>query len=308
MKKQKRDKNSLIFILSILLHTWLALFVIVSSLKNKKSHNNILTEKKRNEEILAALKPRKSNFGTTVIFDDIPQFTKPKSEIMAKEESHKEHDIQIEQKPVKPSIELKDITDLQDQKEILAKTTITKPLPNSKQEKLVKEIKAKQDEVKSIEVMRTFGTQKEKKAPKPPRRKSILQMTQGFLQNNKDEGRDWIKRDGDENKMPDFEDLKKISYNTKIHWQAQQEDRILNAHMPFQKRRQLFAGYKTEPVIMLVINEDGTLKNLELIKNSGSALYDKHCLKIFKKAAPYPPIPKHFKEKPYTITLRIVNS
>lgn len=308
MEKQKKNKFSLIFILSILLHIWLTLFVIMSSLKNTKNFNNIFTKKKNNKEILAELRPRKSNFGTTVLFDDIPKFSPPKSKIIAKKESNKQDSIKIKQKMVNPSIKLKNINDLPSQKVMPAKTIITKPLLNSKEGKEVPEISIKQEKVKSKEVIRTFGTQKENQSPKPTRIKSILKMTQGFLQNNRDEGQDWIKRDGDKNKMPDFEDLKTIIYDRKIHWQAQQENRILNARMTPEEKKQMLIKYRTKPIIMLVINNDGTLKKLKLIRNSGSNLYDKYCLKIFKKAAPYAPIPKHFKKKSYTLTLKIIRS
>ena len=137
------------------------------------------------------------------------------------------------------------------------------------------------------------------KTPEIPKRKSILSMTKGFLQNIKDEGNDWSKRNGDDNKKPSIEDLKEESYNQRIHWCFQNETRILNIHMPLDEKRNMYQGFKINPIIFFILNEDGKINELNIVRSSGSRKLDVYVLKAFKGASPYPPIPKHLNRKTY---------
>jgi len=94
-----------------------------------------------------------------------------------------------------------------------------------------------------------------------------------------------------ENKNPSIEELKYICY------EKQTEDLIVSAW------RIMHAG---EPPLQsgsvkftFVINEDGSLDELGLIESSGNQLFDKMVLQCIQKAAPFPPIPKHFGVKKY---------
>ena len=181
-----------------------------------------------------------------------------------------------------------------------------KPKEIKKQEIKITENKPKESEIKK-ESPRNFGVALQDKCPAPTPKKSILQLTKGFLYNNKDEGQDWIKRDGDENKRPDFEDLKRISYTQKIAWQFQQESGIISSHMQHYERMHLMDGYNREPNFHIVLNKNGDIKELSLIDSSGSIKYDDYIVKCFTHAAPFPPIPNHFNSNEFDLPVTIIN-
>lgn len=278
---------------------------------DKKKKKNVFLKKDKNK-IPASLKPKKSNFGTTVFFDDEPKFTPPKAPKM----SEKQQPQRPEQKKTVKSTQKKQKIDKkifdkkktflakQENKPKKEKIEITKAVQDDKQEN--KEAIEKIKPIMSAELIRNTGPEKKDLAPKV-KRKSILAMTKGFLQNLKDEGTDWIKRDGDDNKKPDLEDLKHTSYIQKIFWQFQQETGIRQANMSYQEKTALFRGFRVNPKIVLVINEKGFLDKISLVLSSGSENFDKHILNSFKSASPYPPIPKHLNVKIYKLPVEIIN-
>ncbi|MBU4269447.1 TonB C-terminal domain-containing protein [Candidatus Dependentiae bacterium] len=299
------------------------------------------------DERPAALKPRKSNFGNTTYFDEEPQFVPPISEKIAeKAEQEKFNEKSEEEKIIEPDkiLEKKEIVENKEQKKDInqtdkeskfiekkeeqAKTTLEQAQKQAKQDikKEILEIKkqeTKPKEVKKQEIKiaqnkpkeslekkeepRNFGVALQDKSPAPKPKKSILQLTKGFLYNNKDEGQDWIKRDGDENKRPDFEDLKRISYTQQIAWQFQQESGIIASHMSYSERTHLMDGYCNEPNLRIVLNKNGSIKQLELINTSGSVRYDDYIVKCFKNAAPFPPIPNHFNSDQFDLPVTIMH-
>ena len=298
IKKKKKRNISIIFLLSLIFHLSILLIMISSAFKkfDTKNKNPILIKNKE-DEIPASLKPRKSNFGTTVFFDDTPEFTPPKTPKMAEKIKHKKP----EEKKSIPT-QTKELIDEKITSE--KKTYFAEQIAETKDE-IKKEIKETIEKIKSTpetvetEKIRNVGLSKKDKTPEIPKRKSILSMTKGFLQNIKDEGNDWSKRDGDDNKKPSIEDLKEESYNQKIHWCFQNETRILGIHMSLNEKRSLYQGFKINPIIFFVLNENGKINELNIVRSSGSKNIDKHVLKAFKDASPYPPIPKHLNRKTY---------
>ncbi|MFH1461585.1 MAG: TonB family protein [bacterium] len=333
MAKKRKNKN-LILLLSLIIHLIIILLIIIFAFKKlseKETPKTLLSLKKN--ELPASLKPRKSEFGTTVIFDDLPQFTPPKEEMMAQQEIQKKRDEilpkkeitaqadAIEEEKPKQNIIPKENIDIN----LINKITIltekdslkeehkdiehnkTDKISNLKKEPSQKKITEEIKPIIKTEIIRSIGTAKKDMAPEPPKRKSILAMTKGFLQNLKDEGNDWIKRDGDDNKRPDAQDLKQISYDQRIAWCFQNETGILYSQMPFQEKRSLLSGFRMNPTVFFTINENGYLNKISIIQSSGSSNFDKHVLTAFKNASPYPPIPKHLNTKIYERKVQIIN-
>ena len=346
MAKKKKRKINIIFLLSLITHLSLLLIIVSFAFKKFGEKNKKIVLLKKNQkiknELPASLKPRKSNFGTTVFFDDTPKFTPPKTPKM----SEKTLNVAAKQQPKRPE-QKKAIQQTQKKnvivkkhfdkkKTFLAKTEveILKQVQHNTQdnrEKKIEEEERKKEQTKKIlkqvldethdnkkaiekikpimaaERIRNIGPEKKDLTPKVIKKKSILAMTKGFLQNLKDEGTDWIKRDGDDNKKPDLEDLKHISYVQKVFWQFQQETGIRHAHMSFQEKVALFRGFRVNPRVLLVISEKGYLDEISLALSSGSESFDRHILSSFKAASPYPPIPKHLNKKVYRLPVEIIN-
>ncbi len=59
-----------------------------------------------------------------------------------------------------------------------------------------------------------------------------------------------------------------------------------------------------EAVIVLVIDNDGTVQKTWFEKRSGNSLYDQMALRAIKKAEPLPPLPKEWSEKTLEIGIR----
>jgi TonB family protein len=59
-----------------------------------------------------------------------------------------------------------------------------------------------------------------------------------------------------------------------------------------------------EAVIVLVIDNDGTVQKTWFEKRSGNSLYDQMALRAIKKAEPLPPLPKEWSEKTIEIGIR----
>lgn len=329
MKKNKNKRN-LFFLLSLTIHLIVVLLIIIFAFKKLSEHQSFIPPLAQNKkELSASLKPRKSEFGTTVFFDDNPQFTPPKEEFMSQQEIQKEPDEILSKNEIvnqKDTIQKKEKSKenfiLKEQENIKSINKIiltendspenmeikkTEQINNFKKEPPQEEITAKKKPIINTEIIRSIGIAKEDKAPEPPKRKSILAMTKGFLQNLKDEGNDWIKRDGDDNKRPDSQDLKQISYDQRIAWCFQNETGILYSQMPFQEKKRLLNGFKMNPSVFFTIDENGYLTKILIVQSSGSTSFDKHILTAFKNASPYPPIPKHLNTKTYERKVQIIN-
>ncbi|MCK4651144.1 energy transducer TonB [Candidatus Babeliales bacterium] len=308
--KNKRKKTLIPLLwFSLILHTILLLILLIFAFKKKI----IIIIKKVSQEkkgLPAALHPKKSTFGTTILFDDKAVFSPAKAKLLSK----------LEQKGSKPKQQPKVKTKIKKRKKEKIKQSIVKKekLKLVKKEKVPKIIemkKKKKDKdiekrIKQIEKkqaliakakkqpriakLKTIGKAQEDKSPiQPPKKRSIIAMTKGFIENLKNKGDDWLERKGDPNKRPDFKELKYISYEQKINWYLQNSWKQHFAHQPWQK------ALEGKAIIDFKINEDGSLKNVYMLQSSGNNNLDDMIVKSVEYAAPFPPLPKHFGKKTY---------
>jgi colicin import membrane protein len=61
-----------------------------------------------------------------------------------------------------------------------------------------------------------------------------------------------------------------------------------------------------ETVIVIIIEQDGKIRNSWFEKRSGNDLYDQMAMRALKKAEPLPPLPKTFNEKTLEIGIRFL--
>jgi len=270
---------------------------------------------------LAALKPKKSNFGW-VMFDDPPNHINPEKvdipttieglagqSITADATEEKVDNkkikkiIEEEKDKQKPSAVAKAMADKLTEKIPAKKTNLAKkqlhdkPIENKdkrieeiikQQEKLdkLKDIKKSELQVKT----QTRGASSIEQKPK----RNIIALTKGFVENLKDEGNDPIKRDGDKSIKASFEDLKYLSYETKINWCLQA---AWKQNFGYKIMRHPMEG---KAVIEMVIDKYGKLVKNTLLQSSGSPELDRMIMQSTEQATPFPPLPKHFDTDMYT--------
>lgn len=130
--------------------------------------------------------------------------------------------------------------------------------------------------------------------------KNLIKLTKGYIEKLRGEsGTDQIDRDGDPNKRPSFEELKYISYESKINWCLQASWKDNFAHS------QVLHFNEGKAVIEFTIDEKGKLLSTKMLQSSGYHEVDSAIMKNFEFASPFPPLPKHFGTKAYT-TGRII--
>jgi TonB family protein len=130
--------------------------------------------------------------------------------------------------------------------------------------------------------------------------RNIINLTKGYVEKLRGEnGTDLIDRDGDPNKKPNFEELKYISYESKINWCLQSSWKQNFAH---NKALHFNEG---KAIIEFTLDEKGYITNSKMLQPTGSNELDNAILKNLEFASPFPPLPKHFGTKTYT-TGRII--
>ena len=338
-KKKNQFKNLLLW--SLLFHLIIILLILFFAFKKSKILIPFKMPAKKTplskNELPASLKPRKSAFGTTVIFDELPQFKKPKAEIMAdqkqpelpsestqiptkkiaakktEETIEKKADVKKVERKIEKKLDEKIIiqakkekerTEIKEKKSHVAELKKDEQKTKDEVEKRIKEIEKKQEliakapQIQKMQKIRTIGDSQKDKSP-ITERKSIIAMTKGYIENLKAKGDDWLERKGDDNKRPSLEELKYISYEEKINWQLQS---AWKQNFEFNPTMKMVTG---KAVVDFKINADGSLNTLSLLQTSGNDQLDKIILKSIEFASPFPPLPKHFNKNVYS-TGRII--
>lgn len=125
-------------------------------------------------------------------------------------------------------------------------------------------------------------------------KRNIIALTKGFIEKwEGEEGTDLIDRDGDPNRRPSIEELKYISYESKITWSLQASWKQNFCYRPWTK------NYEGDAVLEFAIDEHGKLISCNLLQSTGYKELDDMIMKNMKCASPFPPLPKHFGVKQY---------
>lgn len=133
-------------------------------------------------------------------------------------------------------------------------------------------------------------------------RKALASITQGYLQQLKDEGENLIKTiGGDPNKKPTAEQLKYERYLAKIQWCLQ------NAHSINQEKCQLQEPIDTVMRIYFVLNKEGKMSGFKIMQSSGKAYVDQYISSLFQFASSsFPPLPAYIKEDHLPLTYTVM--
>ncbi len=114
---------------------------------------------------------------------------------------------------------------------------------------------------------------------------SFADLAKGFIEQQGNGGRDWIDKKGDETIRPHIQELKNASYNMKLQWYVQKFLRQRVA--PTQ--RDWTIGIKA--TCNITIDENGNIKDIQLVHSSGHVDYDNWIIDFFKSITPYPKPP-----------------
>ena len=127
-------------------------------------------------------------------------------------------------------------------------------------------------------------------------------MAEGFLNTLNRGGSDWLDRDGDPTKKPDFSDLKYMSYIRKVVWYMQNEWHATQSKLSINLHHDCILE------VVITFAKDGSVQNVRVIQESGSPQLDEFLIKGIRRASPYPPLPHHFNSDTFDLPLNIHNS
>ena len=260
----KKERLAPIFFTSLFVHFFLLFLVLkvgfrLSLPELAKAFEAKIQPLMTKNELPAALKPRKSDFGSFVFFDKpsekIPQ-QMPEQEIkkQAAADTQPQEKI-VEKKQTQAKLKKEAVVKQATPEKKLAQKEKSQPITHQKKrdqaphfvkndeqaknkqateeaekvhqslEDRIKKIEQTQQKVAALkEPAKDFSPLIKKQEtidPLPAPKKNIIAMTRGFLENRLDKGDDWLERKGDENKMPSFEEFKYLSYEQRINWQLQ---------------------------------------------------------------------------------------
>jgi hypothetical protein len=306
MKQRNYTKRVIIiaFLLSLLFHASSVLYVVIQ--KKQQSNPDSLQEKEetlkqklKKQEEWAEAKARANNFGAPVMFEDLPdEETENTTENTAKDTDKNESDLEAtketEQEIIKEVIPEKVAPP---EKSTSLETPTKAPFAN------VQQTKNMQPPQQNKPVQKKQPTKKKKPilGPKPPL--SLAQLTQGFLNHVKDEGKNAVHMLGKKNGVPSDEQIKYERYLQKLSWCLQNSFNINNNRVP-----QTMTTESTV-YVLLALNKDGSLKQCNVTKTSGDPQIDKFTLFIFNDASTsFPPVPKYLPHDPFTITYIITHN
>jgi len=131
-------------------------------------------------------------------------------------------------------------------------------------------------------------------------KRNLIALTKGFIEKwDGENGTDLVDRDGDASIKASLEEMRVLSYESKITWCLQA---AWKQNFCYRSTRQLPEG---DAIIEFTIDEHGNVTNSVLLQSSGHPELDSAIMKTTKYANPFPPLPHHLGTKQYT-TGRII--
>ena len=135
---------------------------------------------------------------------------------------------------------------------------------------------------------------------KPMPKRNIIALTKGFIEKwDGENGTDLVDRDGDPSVKASLDEMRVLSYESKITWCLQA---AWKQNFCYRSNREIPEG---DAIIEFTIDEHGNVTNSALLQSSGHAELDAMIMKTTKYANPFPPLPNHLGTKLYT-TGRII--
>lgn len=135
---------------------------------------------------------------------------------------------------------------------------------------------------------------------RPFKARAMLQkIGKGFLEHIKDHGGDDAMDIEGSNRPASLRDVKYISYLQKVYWALQ------NAFKSDRSTVTLTYDERIVSTIKMVIDQAGEIVDLKVANPPVNRSVDQLIRTIMYRAAPFPPMPKHFDRKTFTHSLRL---
>jgi outer membrane biosynthesis protein TonB len=279
----------LIIIAALLLHLLGLLFLLAwqhHSQEHERKFQEFMEEVRKQEAQKnpespewAEMKARASDFGTTVLFQDEPEFTPAAQAAQApkSQEAQKEKAKTIEREeilsPEKIALVDKESTQITEE--------------NSKEKPLEAETYTTAQIEQKIAGM--VGSGKKEAAPKPPI--TLSTIAKGFLSTLDQGGKDSMSMHGTKGAHPSAEQLNYQRYMEKFGRCVSNSHNIHKDKLPHMQVR--------VPVsVSITLLRDGTLKDSYISLSSGIKAIDDYVLFIHRDASPgFPPVPSSIKDE-----------
>lgn len=277
-------------ILSLIFHTSFMLYVALQ--KNSQLTNDTLQAKEealknemKKDKEWAETKAQSGHFGAPVFFKDEPEtdIIPPEPEAQQKETPTKEQETTSELK-----------SETQTTPERAEQPEPTKMAPLYDKPTVARKLKNPQPQQAPCQYNKPVPPSIASAKSKTP---TLAELTKGFLDQSKDSGTHLVHMLGKKNARPTDEQIKYERYLQRLSFCLQNSFNIHNHRFPSSQ------PIDTDAHIFLALNKEGTVKQLTLVKSSGSAQLDQFTLFIFKEASSsFPPVPQYLPHDPFSIT------
>lgn len=263
---------------------------------------------------IASLKPKASQFGAPVMFQDepdVPQPPAPPDQLVgnlvddqALEERHEKPEDGIENSAHDSTLDTQKQHDSNEQQPNQSSESLESiPLENNATSPLHEEQPSSQSAQnpprKKIRRKRQATEMSPATTSGSKKQLTFADLAQGFLDSIKNEGEDCVERIGNDNLRPDLEEMKKLSYLQKIIWYLQNSWK----RNPYQIKGHL--DPKLALTVLIIIDKEGILTELTVLEPSGVDEIDHYILKGIRNAGPFPPVPQHLNMHHFTLPLTI---
>ncbi len=299
---RSRQATLIALLFSFLIHMGGIVVFLRTNFKDQFFNKKIVEDHATQVDDWAATKARRSIFGAPVIFRDVSsdEPISPNGHDKEEQIQQKPHEQQQMPQHTKPKMNNNISQKNNTEETTIKQDAVYKELANAQRKKQVLEKIANM--LRQKHQQKTIQ-KKDKKIATPtqqPKKLTLAQLTQGFLQHLKDEGNHNITTIGKEGGKLTAEQLKHERYVEKISWCLQNSFKIHRHKMPLND------GENTTVEVFLALNQNGDINQLQLIKSSGQSRLDQYALYIFRDAnSSFPPVPHYLPHNPYKIVFII---
>ena len=233
----------------------------------------------------AEMKARASDFGTTVLFQDEPEFSSASQN--AQEQPKQEEKPQV--------LEKEDV--LSPEKVAVVDKETTEMI----QEKIEEQPKKEMADSKTSYEQKTPGmTGPGKRDATPKTTLTLKDIAKGFLHTPRDEGQYTVGMEGKKGAHPSAEQLRYERYIQKLAHCINNSDKI--------NSKKLYGVQPDKPAlyVSMTLDRNGMLKNVILNSSCGCRAIDDYYVFIIREAASsFPPVPSYIADDPFTITWKV---
>ena len=296
MKPTDRTKKLIFaaFIVSLLVHIGSMLYFWLPGTPTQAA--NSVEEKKveqqqkeiKKEEPWAATQAGGGNAGAPVFFQDEPE------EREEEEPTQEKEDPAPQEQPTPKPAELERNIDITEPEKITAQTEPLHETTTIQSAKITKPEKTKppiQQQLKQPVQPRQTTMPPAKKIP------SLAELTQGYMNHVKGEGKHLVSMLGPKKGLPSEEQMKYERYLQKL-------STCLSTSFAIHRDAfSLSSRIEDDTSIFVSLNQDGTPRKISLQQSSGNKKLDDFVLFVFRDASTsFPPVPAYLPHNPFTIT------